>query len=218
MRKGTFIFGVVLVLLAYWYWVEPFASEKKTRLVSTPAPFARYEPDPVVVGPRQTACLDRIGLQPAIGQALVRTLRGTGALELTLRTEDYEARASARVPAKPGDVVFRVKGPRSDALGEACIRNTGRDAVTLSASQDPRIATRSATRVDGKLVGPDVGLTFLEPEPESLFSMAGSIVDRMSTWKPFFMDAWLAWLLFPLVVVGIPAGLFWAYASSREVP
>lgn len=48
--------------------------------------------------------------------------------------------------------------------------------------------------------------------------MAGAIVDRMSTWKPFFLDAWLAWLLIPLVFVGIPAGLLWAYASAREVP
>lgn len=219
MRKGALLFGLVLVALAYWYWVGPFVSEEKTRLVSTPAPFSRYEPAEVVVPAGETACLDKVGLSPRIGQAVIRTLRpATATLELQLRAGTYASRATARTPAKAGDVVFRLPGPRSEALGEACIRNRGARPVTLSASEDPRIITRSTTSVAGEPVAPDVGLIFLEPEPESLVSMAGTLVDRMSTWKPFFMDSWLAWLLVPLVIVGIPAGLLWAYASAREVP
>ncbi|CAA9501019.1 MAG: hypothetical protein AVDCRST_MAG85-1754 [uncultured Solirubrobacteraceae bacterium] len=215
------VVGALLVLAGYAYWIVPFATERTPRLVSTPSPFARYAPEPVVVPADGRACLDRVGLSPRIGAAVVRLADPKSvepvALEVELRARGYVARGETRGrPRTGGEIIVDVRGPREDALGVACIVNRAEDDVTLSATSDPRIQTRSQSSVNGNPVGPDVGLIFLEPKPESLASLAGVIADRVTVWKPGIVGPWLVWILLVVVAIGVPAGALWAYAQGDD--
>lgn len=211
------VFAVFLVVFLAWgaYLFKRFLLNPRPITVSTPSSFFRAVEEPVPLRRASRACLDTVAFDPRGGVADFRVLT-KGApptpLALELTAPGYRARTVVRDYGDGEYKMVPVTPPPKSVLGTACFVNLGRRTVWLSATTEPRIASRSPTRVDGKDVPQHVALTFYERERSSILANTGDILARIAVWAP--VGSAFLYVLLVITLLVLPLGLAWAFASS----
>ena len=147
----------------------------------------------------------RIGTfgHPAV--PLTATVTGPGA---------YRAVVRVAPRWKDNDVVdIPFRSPARALHGRFCLRNGGRRAAALYGADD-RSHTISVTTVDGRQVGPNFDLAFVEGDRGT---MGGTlpVMGNLSVFRPL-VGPWCLWPLAVLVVAGLPLGLVWTLRRAVD--
>jgi hypothetical protein len=191
-----------------------FLVVKRELVASTPSPRPLFEVTDVRLPPQRQLCITDVTIPHDAGRlrVQVRTFGRPGpALDVTLRAPGYSERLT--VPAGYPDLQVTsapMRPPRTDSLGEVCLRHGGANAIALAGSAEDRTRSRPQGVLDGRPERADAYLAFDEAGRASALSRTGAIVAHMSAFRPGIVGPWLLWPLLVLVVVGVPAGVLWA--------
>ncbi len=216
------VLAAVLIALGALVLYAPVLTRETRPVASTATPVSRAAPAQVALGPGEEACTDQVALGPDAQVAELRADPGERrGPRLEVRTiADGRRSAPAAVPAGyRGDSTLEVAidPPPRSVIGELCVANAGARDVDLIGTTDARTTTRSATKVDGRPVAPDLQLRFFEAEPQRLVSRLGEVFDRMATLKGALVAPWVLWLLAAVLFAGVPAATLWMiHGALRE--
>ena len=210
---GRALAGALAVLLIGLVVVVPYLVRDRDLLTTTPMPESLIAIALVPVAGGSEACLDRATMDERSGQVRfqVATYRRAGPpLRVSISGPGY--RDSERITGyRDNDVVAAaVRPPRSDLLVSVCVRNEGPRRVALFATETS--ASRSATRVDGAGIGPNIVVSFAEAKPASLLAHLPAMLERMAVFRPVGSGA--LWALALLFAVGIPGAVITAYVRA----
>jgi hypothetical protein len=213
--------GLALAFAAA-YWIVPYLTRERETVsgVPVPPPFAVQQPLPL--GGGQRACLDRVAFNPDSELAeltVVNRARSGPPLTVTAAAGPYRERgAIARGYSAPTVLRASIDPPRRSRLGRFCVENRGRRRVALLGTREARTLSRPAATIDGEPAPGDISLRFLAAEPGTVPERLGSLVDRMSAFKPTALEKPILWLVLALVVLAVPALALYALAAGfREV-
>jgi hypothetical protein len=207
----------VLALAAAVVFV-PFLTRERETVAGVPVPKPFAVPENIPLRPGQEVCVDAVAIDvdSEIAEFTAISRRRPGPpLRVTVSTSGYRAsaevdggyrrRRTVRVPLEP---------PARSLLTELCIANRGDRAVELLAAHEPRTVSRPVARVDGQEVAPDLALRFLLEDDGSVLARLGSLVDRMSAFRPAVLEEPVIWLLVVVLVLVLPATAIYAVVSS----
>jgi hypothetical protein len=209
-----------LVLAGVLIGFVPYLTVGRQAVTAVPAPPALRKVSPVALAPGQQACMSSIAIpqQSRLARFRVSPSSGAGApLELILRGSGYEARTRRTSGYAAGGVTLPIPAPQHDIVGTACFVNRGTQTAVLAGTSEPRTTSRSATRLDGRLIGGDIALELLDNRRPSLLDRTADVFDRASNLTDHLVPAWLIWLLVVLVALGVPTCTMAAvYLALRE--
>jgi hypothetical protein len=117
----------------------------------------------------------------------------------------------------PGPRTAPIRPPTHPVIGEVCVRNAGRVAISLVGTTEDRTSGREQAVIDGAPIKPDVQLTLLARGHRTLLQDMPAVVRHMAVFKGSFVSAGLLWILLLLVMLGVPALVVGAVAA-RERP
>ncbi|HEV7772187.1 MAG TPA: hypothetical protein VGO48_02725 [Conexibacter sp.] len=217
----TAVFVVVLLLGAATQFL-PRLTQRGDVVSSTPVRADLASVQPIVLAPGARACLEQVTLDAAarIAQVTIAsTAGGNAGTRLALETSGAGDRATATAIVAPGqagplDIPFTP--PPHGAIGTVCVRNTGAHRVALAGTADPRALTRSTIVIDGARQGQAFSLTLREAGDRSLLNRVSQLVDRTAALSA--VGPWLLWLLIPLLLLGVPAGVVAALRIALRDP
>jgi hypothetical protein len=143
--------------------------------------------------------------------------QGAPPLRISTRGPDGYRGTSVRVSGgyrNTAPQTAAIQPPRRALIGEVCVRNVGRVAVSLVGTTEKRTSGREQTVIDGRPVKADVQLQLLENRERTLLEEAPQTLQHMATFKGPFVTVGLLWVLLLLVVLGVPALVTAAVASA----
>lgn len=201
--------------------VRPFFAQQRDFAAGIPSPAALASTDSVPLARGRPVCFRYAVADRRAAQARFKVLTGgppASALTLTL-TGPGGYRAVGRVPAGAGDTqlvsaAFAPAPPRAMAL-RACIASAGARPVALFASSD-RTRSRSLASVGGRRIEKSVWFGFYEGSTKGFTERLGDTFDRMATFRPGFVGAWLLWPLFLAFLLGVPLVAVGAFVRAVE--
>jgi hypothetical protein len=217
MRRAAVIVAVVVIVAGLAVTAPDYLTRRRDYVAVTPQAPPLVPPASISVPGHNAACMNLVALDRHSEQArFAARTRGPRAmpLELTLTGPGY--RAQARIPARYADgqtLRVAVRPPRRSLVAIACVRNLGRDLVSLAAVID-RSRSRSSVNVNGVPTPAGFVLTFYERRPTSILSRLGTSLHRMTVLRPGVVGPATLWLLLVLFVVGVPAAAVWAFARA----
>jgi hypothetical protein len=214
MRRWGTITAVACLLIGGALWVVPWLTRSREMPAAVPSPAALFSIELVELGPGRTACSQNVALDPRGSRARLQvgTFGRPGEpLRLTLDGAAYRSASTIRGGYADGSVVVAsLRPPAQATLVRACVENLGTRRVALLASAD-RTRSRSITSVEGRGTGKSAWLSFYEANRHSLLERSSPTIERMTIFRPGIVGPWLLWPLAALVLVGIPAGVVWAW-------
>ncbi len=217
MRRAAVTCALVVLALGALFVVRPFVAAQRDYPASVPSPAALANAEVVPLAPGSPACFSHAVIEEHSEQARFKVYSPegpAGPLRVTLRGEGYDA--AAEVPAGTPDntlVSVFVPAPPTDIPLRVCIANEGERDVALFASAD-RTRSRSTAVVDGEDTGRSIWFSFYEPRSRAITERIPATVDRMTVFRPAWVSEPLLWALLALLVVGMPAGVVWAYVRG----
>jgi hypothetical protein len=217
MRRAAVIVVVAAIVAGLAVAAPGYLTRQRDYVAVTPQPPPLVPPASISVPGHDAACMDLVALDSHSEQARFQaSTRGRRAmpLELTLTGPGY--RAQARVPARYADgetIAVPVRPPPRSLVATSCVRNLGRDLVSLAAVID-RSKSRSAVNVNGVPTPAGFVLTFYERRPTSILSRLGVSLRRMDVLRPGVVVPATLWLLLAAFVAGMPALAVWAFARA----
>ena len=183
-----------------------FLPHLRSRVVSTGTPV----PQPVTqlalfpLPQHRAICLDEVAVEPGEQVAVIGVdTPATGPpLLFTIRGSSYAQ--SYRIPAGyiSGGLAVPFEGPRAPQLTKVCIRNLGGADLQLRGTNEARTLSRPHMTVAGAPTEGEFSLAFRTANGESAFKLVGAIADRMSAFRPVWVQPWLVIVLMTLVLVG----------------
>ena len=208
---------VVLVVAAVTLGV-PYLTKDRRYPASVPQPPSVVSVELVRVKPNERACLHDAVVDTHSQVALFQVeayAKPTVPLRFDVSATGY--RASASIPASAykdeGIVHADIRPPRRDVLATACITNAGTRTIALFATTAPERSAATAT-VGGQPVATNPWLAFYEAKRTSIGHRLPTIFDRMESFRPPFIGAWLLWPLALLFAIGVPIALAVWYGRS----
>lgn len=210
---GLALFGVTGAML----WI-PWATKNRTVIASTPVPAALFGITPVKLGPGREACLLQVTFTPQsqVGEIGVSTAGRAGPpLRISASAPDYRTRA--RIPGgyrTTPALRFALGAPMHPALGKLCIRNAGRDPVSLNSTIESRSMGRPVLELDGVKQEPDPHLAFYARRRASFAARIGPIFRHAAIFTPVVPASWPLLVLAVIALVGIPLGALCAFAIA----
>jgi hypothetical protein len=186
--------------------------------VATPPPI--MEATPVELDDGEAACQRDVVLTPS--SQVIRVWSGAPTPDVPRLRVTAEARGWSMTALSPehtdrpgggGDGIYdtRIDPPPREVLATVCVASAepGRAAI-LAGSEEPRIVSRSATRVDGREIDARVGLAVLSGGPQGPLSHARELLERAAAFAPAPVG-WLSLgLLLAVVAIGVPAAAVYA--------
>jgi hypothetical protein len=131
------------------------------------------------------------------------------------RSAEVELPGGQRVP---GPQTAAIQPPSHPLVGEICIRNAGRTALSFVGTVEDRTSGREQAVVDGARITPDVQLTLLAHGHHTLLRETPAALHHMAAFKGSFVSVELLWLLLGLVVLAVPALVVGAVAAGTPAP
>lgn len=189
---------------------------EKVAGVPVPPPFAVQENIRLAAG--EEVCLDSVAIDAGaeIAEFTVTSEAKSGQpLRVSATAPGY--RAVGRVSggyASPQTMHVPLEPPSQSVLAEFCVANRGNRKLDLLGAHEPRTASRPVARVNGVEVAPDLTLRYLEGGSGSVVDRIGSLVDRMSAFRPPVLEKPVLWLVLALLVLVLPVSAIYAVASS----
>ena len=210
-RVALALVAVALVLVAALAWAGALTRERSP-VGATGAPHPVDEVTEIEVGAGEVLCATNLALGPPTAVAELHQRQDGRRPPVSVRAEG-PGYASPEVELPQGErgrkpFTVPIEPPDRDLIGKLCLRNEGDDELILAGTTELRTYTRLQTTVEGDPVDADVALTFYGDEPVTAVSAVPLILDRMSALRGFLGATWLNWILFVLVVVGVPVLVF----------
>jgi hypothetical protein len=206
----VFLAGVAAIFL-------PALSEDRLMIASTPVADPVSPLEKLPLRPKANLCLDSIPFTPDAARVrlLVPALDGPPQpLRVRLRARGLdETRNVPPTYAAQSAIVLGFTSVERAAFGTVCVRNTGRRAVNIGMTSDPRNISRSQATVNGKPYGNEVPITLLAAKRASLISRLDAIRDHVAAFKPGLAAA-LVWPLLLLAALAMPALIIWGVAAG----
>jgi hypothetical protein len=225
MARFATILGLVVALAGALHWWEPFLTQQRPEITSTPSPGPRSAGIGVPLKPGARLCVAPVAIDRSTAKALFTlsaSRPGPTPLVFEANGDSYNAGAEVQPDLRrtPAPVAFAVGRPPRDLTGEVCVRNAGRSRLSFVGTDDPLAIGLARTRVDGKeLSGQAVELELLEAGSQSVLGRLGTIVHHAADFTGNLMPFWLAWLLVVALVIGAPFAIFagfWATLRAGE--
>jgi hypothetical protein len=220
--------ALILLALAAAGVFIPYLTRERDAIAGVPVPEPFAVPENIPLGPGQEVCLEEVAIDPdsEIAEFTVISKRRSGPpLRVSATAPGYRAVAeveggyrrqqTTRFPPEPLRVPL--EPPGSSLLAEFCVANSGARRVELLAAHEPRTVSRTVARVDGEEVAPDLALRFLAADSGSVLARLGSLIDRMSAFRPAVLEKPVLWLLLALLVLVLPVAAIYAVVSSFRV-
>jgi hypothetical protein len=213
MSKPVLVTVALIALVAAAFFGR-FLLADRDLVAATPSPRPVFKISLIDVPPGEPACITDVTIPSDARQ--IRFQVGTydqvgPALKVELRAPGYTA--NVPVPAGYADsalVVEPMPPPKRDVLGTVCVRHDGDRKIALVGTTEERTLSRPKDTVNGREVAPDAYLAFYENRHASALSQTGSIIDRMSAFRPGIVGPWLLWPLLAITAFGAPLGVLWA--------
>jgi hypothetical protein len=221
MDRRIFAGGLALFAIAAAVLFIPWSTEKRTVVASTQVPPALFGITPAPLKPGQNACMQQVTFDPLsqMGQIGVATGGKPGPpLAITATAPGY--RATSQIAPGYTDaqaLYFNLAPPRKPVMGQLCIRNAGKRAMSLNATAEFRTMGRPALFIDGVMAPYDAQLAFFSKQHTSYAARIGATLRHAAIFTPAFLAPWLIGLLALIAVIVIPLGTVGALAvAARE--
>jgi hypothetical protein len=206
------------LLFAAAYWMVPYLTREREIVSGVPVPKPLVVKEQVQLSAGQEACLDHVAFNPdseIVEFTVLSRMRSGPPLGIRAAAGPYRTRAAADGGYRAPAVVRADIDPSEPSrLGRICIGNRGRRTVALLGTREPRTLSRAVTTIDGAPSPADISLRFLGAEPGTVPERLGSLVDRISAFKPTVFEKPILWLVLALVVVAVPALALYALAAG----
>jgi hypothetical protein len=200
-----------VILIGALVWFVPFAGRADQPVSSTGAspPFSNVTA--VRLRPSSVLCMTDVTIDTDARIAQFVTIPETSpSPPLRVSASGPGGYRSAEVEVPAGQ---RVAGPQTAAIqppshplvGEICIRNAGRTALSFVGTVEDRTSGREQAVIDGARITPDVQLTLLARGHRTLLQEMPAALRHMAAFKGSFVSVGLLWMLLVLVVLGVPA-------------
>ena len=178
-------------VLAAILWI-PWATTERPIIASTPVPPPQFGVSPAPVRGGGTACQRNVTFYSRTKVAEIGVLTGGRPgppLEITASAPGYRQRVL--VPGGYRDdqaLRFHLRPPSHSALGQLCIRNTGRQGVNLVATGELATTGRPDLVIDGTQQPVDAKLLFFDTVKQSYASRIGEIFGHAANFTPPFLS------------------------------
>lgn len=196
----------------------PFLTREREAHTGTPTPPPFAAITPIVLAPGETACEDRVAVEPAT--AVVRVLASQQPagvpLKVTATGEGWRATGTSGddyAGYDPIDTAIEPAPPAS-LLATVCVENAGERRVRLQGTTEPRVQARPVTTVDGEVVEPRMSMILLESAPASIADRPGTILEHAAAFKPPLFGSVTIALLLVLALLGVPAAVVFALGRA----
>lgn len=219
MARWAALFGLVVALAAALHWWEPFVTNERTVVTSTPSPGPNGPALNIPLAPGSRLCVTPAAIDVATRQAQVALAPTTQSVTLAVEASGpgYQSRQDITVApsAKVQSVNGGLSGPPRNVTGDVCLRNVSDTRVALLGTNNPAWIGLARTTIDGReLENQAIALNLVEGRRQSLVSRLGTIVHRASDFTDGLMPFWLAWIVVVGLVLGIPFAVFGAFWSA----
>jgi hypothetical protein len=204
------LLGLVVVLVAALHWWEPFLTQQRVVITSTPSPGPRGVPIGIPLRPGSQLCVAPVELDAHTQRAQVwlwAAQPGPTALQVT-----------------PGGTTVRpvltnaptaVQLPLPATGTQVCVRNASASRIRFTATNDPIAIGLAHTAVDGQaLQGQAVELELVEAGRQSILGRLGTIVHHAADFTGDLMPFWLAWPLVVALVIGTPLAILFGFWTT----
>jgi hypothetical protein len=212
MARLAALLGLVVALAGALHWWEPFVTQQRAVITSTPSPGPRNVGIGVPLRPGSQLCVAPVAIDSATAKAqFTLSAARPGPTSLTVEPDGAQVRPTLQRTPLPVALPFA----QDDTRGEVCLRNASRSRLSFVGTNDPISIGLARTTIDGReLSGQAVQLELLEARTESVLGHLGTIVHHAVDFTGNLMPFWLAWLLVVALVVGTPFAIFAAFWAS----
>lgn len=217
-RVAIVVMAAVLLVAALALARLALRDRPALEYVATPPPIA--EATPIELGRDEAACQRDVVLTPR--SRVIRVWSGSPTPDVPRLRVTAEARGWSTTALSPehtdrpgggGDGIYdtRIEPPPREVLATVCVASADPDqAAILAGSEEPRVKSRSATRVDGQEIEARMGLAVLTGGPQAPLAHAREVLERTAAFAPAPVG-WLSLgLLFVVVVIAVPAAAVYA--------
>jgi hypothetical protein len=214
MRKSAVLVGAAATVIGLAALLVPALTDKRQFHAAIPQPPAVTRVALIVVPEHAQACMApavidhqsevaviRVGTygKPAVPLVFTASARGYDVSDGVMPT--YRDNDSIAIPVRP---------PAHATVATVCVANEGPRRIALYASDD-RTKFPSTTLVSGRPVGANFWLSFYQRQRHSLLSQLPLIFDHLQAFRPGVLGPWLFWPLAILSLLGVPAGVIYAF-------
>lgn len=210
--------GAALILAGVLVWFLPYVTAARESVAEIPAPPGLRKVSELALAPGRQACMASVAIPEHSRLARFRVGLPPGQagppVELILRGSGYESRTRLPPTYMAGRATLLIVAPRQAVVGTACFVNRGSHAVLLDGTSEPRTTSRSATRLNGRLIPGDIALEFLDNHRPSLLDRTGEMFDHASNLTDHLVPAWLIWAIAVIVALGVPAATLAAFCLA----
>jgi hypothetical protein len=223
-RRLVLIVGVLLFAVLFLGRELGWLTADRSIIASTPTVRPFFQLAEVRVPGGEQLCIDGVTFEPdaQAAQVQARTVQEGGALP-PLRLEatapgGYRATAVSQAGGR-GDTVLTIPfdaAPRTIPDGRVCLTNTGRRSIAFLAAGEGRSQSPARTTVDGEEAPVDVALTLLREQPGSILGNLGTVLDRITAFRPFPVGIVSVWVLAMLLVFGVPLAAAWVVQRAAN--
>jgi hypothetical protein len=218
-RRVMLIALAAFVVVAAVLWI-PWATKSRVVIASTPVPAPLFGITPAPLAGGATACMQGVTFDPQteIGEIGFNTKGKPGPrLAITASAPGYRATSQIRA----GDVNnpsarFEIAAPTKSVIGKLCIRNTGKQEISLNGTTEFRTMGRPVLYVNGQQQQVDPTLIFYARGRGSYLSRAGQILRHAAIFTPPFLSRWLLALIGLVALAGVPLAIAVALKKSVE--
>jgi hypothetical protein len=218
-RRWTLAALALLAVIAAVLWI-PWAVKDRVVIAATPVPPPIFSITPAPLKGGSTACMQQVTFTPQTQIAEIGLTTGGKPgppLAITATAPGY--RATAKIAAGYHDdpaARFQITAPPRDVIGQLCIKNTGRTAISLNGTNEFRTLGRPTLVVDGVQQPEDAKLVFYARVRSSYASRIGEIFGHAATFTPAFFSKAVLILIGLMALAGIPLAIAWALAAAQR--
>lgn len=215
---------IVVVFLIAAYGLAQLATNDRADIAGVATPPPIQQATAVTLAPGRELCQDHVALDT--DAQVIRVYSGSPTpdvprLRVTVTGDGWRTSALSPPTGQAGggaDGIYdtRIARPPRSLLATVCVTSAepGREAI-LAGSEEDRVRSRAAARIDGRPIEPRVALVVLAGSPSSPLSRARTVLEHAAAFQP----APIGWvgLGLALLVIGLGAPALTVYVILRAL-